>query len=70
MAAKARALREPDATTVQAARRGYAGVLDRLLTELGAGQPLASITGDEIATVLGQLWGSGHRRPGTATAPR
>jgi hypothetical protein len=73
MAAEVRALREPDATTVFAAvdaflcsprrsnshtRYGSPGVLDRLLAERGVGRPLAGITGDEIATVLGQLWGS------------
>jgi hypothetical protein len=58
--AKLRPQREPDATTVHAAvdaflssprcnpntRRGYAGVLDRMLADLGAGWRLACITGD------------------------
>jgi len=78
MGAKVTALRERDATTVQAAidaflssprcanpntRRGYTGVLDRLLTELGADRPLAAVGGDELAELLERLWG--QRAPAT-----
>ena len=76
-------LRERDASTVQAAadaflswpryanpntRRGYTGVLDRLLAGLGASRPLAEVSGEELAGLLEQLWGGAPRRPGTATA--
>src|SRR3954454_10270982 len=48
-------------------RRGYAGVLDRLLTELGAelgtDRPLAAIEGEELAGLLERLWG--QRAPAT-----
>jgi integrase len=67
-----------DTTTVQAAadaflsstrcanpntRRGYTGVLDRLLTELGPDRPLATVGGDELADLLDRLWG--QRAPAT-----
>ncbi len=76
-------LRERDTSTIQAAadaflsspryanpntRRGYTGVLDRLLAALGASRPLAEVSGEELAGLPEQLWGSGPRRPGTATA--
>ena len=38
-------------------RRAYAGVLDRLATELGPGRLLAAVPGDEIAGTLRSLWG-------------
>ena len=78
MTATVTALHGRDATTVQAAidaflsstrcvnpntRRGYAGVLDRLLAELGPDRRLASLAGDELADLLEQLWG--HRAPAT-----
>ena len=71
-------LRERDTRTVQAAadaflsspryanpntRRGYAGVLDRLLTGLGASRLLAEVSGEELASLLEQLWG--QRAPAT-----
>ena len=37
-------------------RRAYAGVIDRLVAELGPHRPLAAVPGDEIAAAL-------HRRP-------
>lgn len=37
-------------------RRAYAGVLDRLLTELGPARPLAGVHGDEITAALTRLW--------------
>jgi hypothetical protein len=49
-------------------RRGYTGVLDRLLAGLGASRPLAEVSGEELAGLLEQLWGIGPWRPGTATA--
>src|SRR5262245_34944018 len=78
MAAKVRALCDRDTGTVQAAvdgflssprcanpntRRGYAGVLDRLLAELGPDRPLAEINRDELAGLLTRLWG--ERAPAT-----
>ena len=83
MTGKIMPLRERDTSTVQAAadaflsspryaspntRRGYTGVLDRLLAGLGASRPLAEVSGEELAGLLEQLWGGGPRRPGTATA--
>ena len=83
MTGKIMPLRERDTTTVQAAadaflsspryanpntRRGYTGVLDRLLAGLGASRPLAEVSGEELAGLLEQLWGGAPRRPGTATA--
>jgi integrase len=77
MATNLRALRERD-TTVQAAvdaflssprcanpntRRSYAGVLDRLLDEVGADRPLATIDGETLAGLLERLWG--QRAPAT-----
>jgi len=71
-------LRERDTSTVQAAagafvsspryanpntRRGYTGVLDRLLAALGASRPLAEVSGEELAGLLEQLWG--QRAPAT-----
>ena len=44
-------------------RRAYAGVLDRLATELGPHRQLAAVPGDEIAAVLCRLWG--ERAPST-----
>ncbi len=38
-------------------RRAYAGVLDRLVVELGASRALGEVSGDEIGAVLGRLWG-------------
>jgi hypothetical protein len=84
MTGKIMPLRERDTSTVQAAadaflssprhanpntRRGYTGVLDRLLAGLGADRPLAEVSG-------GRSWpgcwsssgGGAPRRPGTATA--
>ena len=78
-------LRERHASTVQAAagaflsspryanpntRRGYTGVLDRLLAGLGASRPLAEVSGEELAGLLewSSSGDSGPRRPGTATA--
>ena len=49
-------------------RRGYAGVLDRLLAGLGAIRALAEVSGLELAGLLEQLRGIGPWRPGTATA--
>ena len=72
MTGKIMPLRERDTTTVQAAadaflsspryanpntRRGYTGVLDRLLAGLGASRPLAEVSGEELAGLLEQLWG-------------
>jgi hypothetical protein len=71
-------LRERDTSTVQAAahdllsspryanantRRGYTGVLDRLLAGLGGSRPLAEVSGEELAGLLEQLWG--QRDPAT-----
>src|SRR4051812_10462987 len=84
MTARVTPLRGRDATTVQSAvdaflssprcanpntRRGYAGVLDRLLAELGADRPLATVGRDELADLLQRLWGHRPRPPGTATGP-
>ena len=33
-------------------RRGYTGVLDRLLAGLGASRPLAEVSGEELAGLL------------------
>ena len=78
MTGKIMPLRERDASTVQAAadaflslpryanpntRRGYTGVLDRLLAGLGASRPLAEVSGEELASLLEQLWG--QRAPAT-----
>src|SRR6267142_1003582 len=72
MTGKIMPLRERDTSTVQAAadaflpspryanpntRRGYTGVLDRLLAALGASRPLAEVSGEELAGLLEQLWG-------------
>ena len=79
MTGKIMPLRERDTSTIQAAadaflsspryanpntRRGYTGVLDRLLAGLGASRPLAEVSGEELAGLLEQLWG--HRNPRTA----
>ena len=78
MTGKIMPLRERDTSTVQAAagaflsspryanpntRRGYTGVLDRLLAGLGASRPLAAVSGEELAGLLEQLWG--QRAPAT-----
>ena len=78
MTGKIMPLRELDTSTVQAAadaflsspryanpntRRGYTGVLDRLLAGLGASRPLAEVSGEELAGLLEQLWG--QRAPAT-----
>jgi len=78
MTGKIMPLRERDTSTVQAAadaflsspryanpntRRSYAGVLDRLLAQLGASRPLAEVSGEELASLLEQLWG--QRAPAT-----
>src|SRR5689334_20684246 len=83
MTGKIMPLRERDASTIQAAadaflsspryanpntRRGYTGVLDRLLAGLSAARPLAEVNGEELAGLLDQPWGGGTLRPGTATA--
>ena len=72
MTGKIMPLRERDTSTIQAAadaflsspryanpntRRGYTGVLDRLLAALGASRPLAEVSGEELAGLLEQLWG-------------
>ena len=77
MTGKIMPLRERDTSTVQAAadaflsspryanpntRRGYTGVLDRLLAGLGASRPLAAVSGEEIAGLLEPLCGA--VRPG------
>jgi integrase len=78
MTGKIMPLRGRDASTIQAAagaflsspryanpdtRRGYTGVLDRLLAGLGASRPLAGVSGEELAGLLEQLWG--QRVPAT-----
>jgi hypothetical protein len=83
MTGKIMPLRERDTSTIQAAadaflsspryanpntRRGYTGVLDRLLAGLGASRPLAEVSGEELAGLLEQLGAGAPRRPGTATA--
>ena len=44
-------------------RRAYAGVIDRLVAQLGPGRPLAAVPGDKIAAALRRLWG--RRAPAT-----
>jgi hypothetical protein len=88
MTGKIMSLRERDTSTVQAAadaflsspryanpntRRGYTGVLDRLLAGLGASRPLAEVNGEELAGLLEQLWGrcapaTRNRNRGAVTA--
>ena len=88
MTGKIMPLRERDTSTVQAAadaflsspryanpntRRGYTGVLDRLLAGLGASRSLAEISGEELAGLLEQLWGrcapaTWNRNRGAVTA--
>ena len=78
MTGKIMPLRERDTSTIQAAagaflsapryanpntRRGYTGVLDRVLAGLGAGRPLAEVSGQELAGLLEQL--GGQRAPAT-----
>jgi hypothetical protein len=78
MTGKIMPLREPDTSTIQAAadaflssprsanpntRRGYTGVLDRLLAGLGGSRPLAEVSGEELAGLLEQL--RGQRAPAT-----
>src|SRR5260370_1177029 len=89
-------LRERDTSTVQAAadaflsspryanpttRRGYTGVLDRLLAALRPSRPLAEVSGEELAPLLGrpprrgpprggrQRGTRGGRAPGPLAAP-
>ena len=83
MTGKIMPLRERDTSTIQAAadaflsspryanpntRRGYTGVLDRLLAGLGASRPLAEVSGEELAGLLEQLWG--QRAPATRNRNR
>ena len=88
MTGKIMPLRERDTSTIQAAadaflsspryanpntRRGYTGVLDRLLAGLGASRPLAEVSGEELAGLLEQLWGrcapaTWNRNRGAVTA--
>ena len=88
MTGKIMPLRERDTSTAQAAadaflsspryanpntRRGYTGVLDRLLAGLGASRPLAEVSGEELAGLLEQLWGrcapaTWNRNRGAVTA--
>ena len=88
MTGKIMPLRERDTSTIQAAadaflsspryanpntRRGYTGVLDRLLAALGASRPLAEVSGEELAGLLEQLWGqcapaTWNRNRGAVTA--
>ena len=88
MTGKIMPLRERNTSTVQAAadaflsspryanpntRRGYTGVLDRLLAGLGASRPLAEVSGEELAGLLEQLWGrcapaTWNRNRGAVTA--
>jgi hypothetical protein len=78
MTGKIMPLRGRDTSTIQAAadaflsspryanpntRRGYASVLDRLLAQIGASRPLAEVSGEELASLLEQLWG--QRAPAT-----
>ncbi len=44
-------------------RRAYAGVIDRLVAELGAHRQFAAVPGDEVAAALRRLWGK--RAPAT-----
>src|SRR5262249_23461154 len=44
-------------------RRAYAGVIDRLVAELGPDRQLAMVTGEEVAAALRRLWGD--RAPAT-----
>lgn len=39
-------------------RRAYAAALDRLVDRLGAGRPLASVTGEELTEALHAVWGT------------
>src|ERR1035437_9865717 len=41
-------------------RRAYAGVIDKITSQLGASRPLADISDDDIATVLNHEWASAH----------
>jgi integrase len=79
---------EPSGTTLRAAvdrflscprcanpntRRGYAAALDKLTERLGAARPLTTITPNELADALEQLWGQtaaatwNQRRAATAS---
>src|ERR1035437_8567968 len=40
--------------------RAYAGVIDKITSQLGASRPLADISDDDIATVLNHEWASAH----------
>ncbi len=51
-------------------RRAYAGVVDKVIGELGALRQLAEVTEAEIGKVVEGLWGTAGGRPGTATVPR
>ena len=83
MTGKIMPLRERDTSTVQAAadaflsspryanpntRRGYTGVLDRLLARLGAAARWPRSAGRNWPACWSSYGGSGPRRPGTATA--
>jgi hypothetical protein len=80
MTGKTMPLRERDASTIQAAadafvsspryanpntRRGYTGVLDRLLTGLGASRQLAEVSGRSWPACWNSSGDSGPQRPGT-----
>jgi hypothetical protein len=39
-------------------RRAYAGVIDKIASQLGASRPLADISNDDIAAVLNREWSS------------
>jgi integrase len=41
-------------------RRAYAGVIDKIASELGANRPLADISDDDIAAVLNREWADAH----------
>ena len=83
MTGKIMPLHERDTSLVQAAadaflsspryanpntRRGYTGVLDRLLAGLGASRPLAEVSGRNWPACWSNCGGGAPRRPGTATA--
>ena len=83
MTGKIMPLRERDTSTIQAAagaflsspryaspntRRGYTGVLDRLLAGLGPAARWPRSAGRNWPGCWSNCGGSGPRRPGTATA--
>jgi integrase len=41
-------------------RRAYAGVIDKIASQLGASRPLADISNDDIGAVLNREWASAH----------